>query len=78
MENEPEVEEYSGGEIQEHIGKKTPKFFYFMYVFVFLLGLLWFYLYWNGSHGVLDPEGYWEGLEGAANTRYPFCSSSSK
>jgi hypothetical protein len=76
MENDSyeKVEEYSGGEIQEFVGKKPPKFLYFVYAIVFIIGILWFYWFWNGSSGVLDP-GYWKELEEAANTRYPYCSS---
>ena len=41
------------------------------YIWIPLLGFLMFYLYWNGSQGWLD-RGYWQQLERAANTTYPY------
>lgn len=33
-------------------------------------GILWFWLFWNGSYGWLD-QGYWQQLQRAANTTFP-------
>lgn len=41
-----------------------------MYYILPFWGLLWFWLFWNGSHGPLDP-GYWQQLQRAANTTFP-------
>ena len=38
------------------------------------IGLSVLYLYWNGSHGWLD-RGYWNELQRAANTQYPFTTN---
>ena len=39
--------------------------------FFTILGLIWLYLFWNGSYGWLD-RGYWSQLQRAANTTYPY------
>ena len=39
-----------------------------------IVGLLWFYFFWNGSYGWLD-RGYWQQLQRAANTTFPFDTS---
>lgn len=49
----------------------TPKWLVISNWFFVFLGLLWFYLFWNGSFGFLD-RGYWSQLQRAANTAYPY------
>lgn len=41
------------------------------YVVWIVVGIVGFALYWNGSWGWLD-RGYWEELQRAADTTYPF------
>ena len=48
-----------------------PKWLIFSNWFFVFLGLLWFYLFWNGSIGWFD-RGYWNQLQRAANTAYPY------
>jgi hypothetical protein len=42
----------------------------FFYIVLPIWGVIWLFLYWNGSHGWLD-RGYWHQLEKAANTMFP-------
>lgn len=44
------------------------------YVFWIFFGLMWGVLFWNGSYGWLD-RGYWQELQRAANTTYPFTTT---
>lgn len=44
------------------------------YIFFPILGVVCFFLYWNGSEGFLD-RGFWQQLQRAAQTTYPFHSS---
>lgn len=41
------------------------------YILLPIWGLATLYVFWNGSHGWLD-RGYWDQLQKAANTTYPF------
>ncbi len=36
-----------------------------------VFGIVWFFLFWNGSFGWFD-RGYWKELQEAAATTYPF------
>ena len=49
----------------------VPKWLLVVYLSCVLMGLFWFYSYWNGSHGWLD-RGYWSQLQRAANTTFPY------
>lgn len=49
----------------------VPKWLKWVYVTLPFVGILTFYLYWNGSQGWLD-RGYWQQLQTAANTTFPF------
>lgn len=40
------------------------------YIILPIWGVIWFFLYWNGTSGWLD-RGYWEQLQRAANTTFP-------
>lgn len=51
--------------------RKIPKFLFITYVLVFLGGIWGLIAYWNGSHGWFD-RGYWQQLQQAAGTTYPF------
>jgi hypothetical protein len=59
--------EYYGDQGIVSDNKKVPKWLKWAYVILPIWGILWFYLYWNGSHGWLD-RGYWQQLQQAANT----------
>lgn len=47
-----------------------PKWIIWLIPTLFLWGLLWFFLFWNGSWGWLD-RGHWFKLQQAANTTFP-------
>lgn len=49
----------------------VPLFLKWTYIILPIWGILTFAYYWNGSRGWLD-RGYWEQLQRAANTTYPF------
>ena len=49
---------------------KVPTWLKWNYVVWPIWGVIWFYLYCNGSHGWLD-RGYWHELQVAANTTFP-------
>lgn len=50
---------------------KVPHWLKWVYIIMPIWGLIWFYLYWNGSEGWLD-RGYWGELQKAANTTTPY------
>lgn len=52
----------------------VPTWLIVSYIFWPIFGLVWFYLFWNGSWGWLD-RGYWQQLQRAANTTIPFETS---
>jgi hypothetical protein len=65
-----EIEEYGDpGILSAHA--PVPRWLTYNYIFWILWGIVAFGLYWNGSHGWLD-RGYWQQLQRAANTTYPF------
>lgn len=71
MSDEYEVIHYSDGEIEEFKATPVPKFLKWVYLILPIWGIVWFWLYWDGSAGWLD-KGHWFQLEKAANTTYPF------
>ena len=68
--HDPDIEYYGEAGIES---KDAPVPFWLKvnYVFWILWGIVWFYYFWNGSYGWLD-RGYWNELQRAANTVYPF------
>lgn len=71
MENDREKEEehldfYADGSLVS-ADAKVPKWLKWVYIIMPLWGILWFFLFWNGSTGWLD-RGYWGELQKAANT----------
>lgn len=48
-----------------------PKWLIATYIIVFLIGIMWLYMFWEGSCGWFD-RGYWFELQKAANTTYPW------
>ena len=50
---------------------KPPTWLVFSNWFFTFLGIVWFFLFWNGSFGWFD-RGYWSELQRAANTTYPY------
>ncbi|HEV8052748.1 MAG TPA: hypothetical protein VGP47_09645, partial [Parachlamydiaceae bacterium] len=52
----------------------VPKWLLFVNFSCVALGLLWLFLFWNGSYGWLD-RGYWSELQRAANTTYPYTTT---
>lgn len=64
-----ELEEY-GDEGITSLNAPVPKWLKFNYIFWPLWGVVWFYMFWNGSAGWFD-RGYWNELQKAANTTFP-------
>lgn len=52
----------------------VPKWLIGVNAFCVIIGLLGFYFFWNGSQGWLD-RGYWNELQRAANTTFPFTTT---
>lgn len=50
---------------------KVPLWLKMTYIILPIWGIISFCIYWNGSHGWLD-RGYWQQLQRAANTTFPF------
>lgn len=71
MNAENEIEEYSGDKDIATKDAPVPIWLKFNYVFWVLWGIVWFYFLWNGSYGWFD-RGYWNELQRAAGTVYPF------
>lgn len=70
-ENEKDdVETYGDEYIASYHGGNVPGWLKFNYAFWIAWGIVWFFLYWNGSWGFLD-RGYWHQLQRAANTTFP-------
>jgi len=72
LQERPELEEIvSYGDPQIRSGDaKISGWLKFVFFILPIWGILWFYLYWNGSYGWLD-RGYWQELQRAANTTFP-------
>lgn len=49
----------------------VPRWLIVNYIIWPIIGLVCFFLYWNGSWGWLD-RGYWSELQRAADTVYPY------
>jgi hypothetical protein len=70
---DPEIA-YYGDEGIESKDAPIPFWLKFNYVFWILWGVVAFYYFWNGSYGWFD-RGYWNELQRAANTVYPFTTT---
>lgn len=64
-----ELEEYGDPGIAS-FDAPIPKWLKFNYIFWPLWGIVWFFMFWNGSSGWFD-RGYWQQLQRAANTTFP-------
>lgn len=69
-----DVEEY-GDEGIASGNAPVPFFLKFNYVIWILFGIVWFYLFWNGSAVPFFDRGYWFELQKAANTTIPFLNA---
>jgi len=74
-ENEPgkehsELELYGDDRIAS-LDAPVPFFLKFNYIFWIILGIIWFFLFWNGSTVSYFDRGYWHELQEAANTTFP-------
>jgi hypothetical protein len=67
------LEEYADGSIKTD-DKPVPWELILLYSVLPFWGILWFWLYWNGSWGWLDG-GSWEELQKAANTTFPYVNA---
>lgn len=68
--NHEELEDYGDPNILS-ADAKVPMWLKLTYILLPIWGIVSFAIYWNGSRGWLD-RGYWEQLQRAANTTYPF------
>jgi hypothetical protein len=68
-EEQKEIEYFAGGLISSK-NEKVPKWLFYLYILSIAWGIVWFFLYWNGSTGWIDRGG-WHRLQKAANTVYP-------
>lgn len=64
-----ESEEY-GDEYIVSNNAPVPRWLKFNYVLWILFGIIWFYLFWNGSTVPYFDRGYWFELQKAANTTF--------
>ena len=62
------VVHYGRDEVDEYDDVGIPTFLKITYLILPIWGILWFYSFWNGSHGWLD-RGYWQELERVAKTK---------
>lgn len=67
--DEQEITEYGDPGIRSGEAK-IPKWLIATYILLPLWGIVWWYFFWNGSYGWLDP-GHWNELQRAANTTFP-------
>lgn len=67
--DEDHIDYYGDENISSYHGI-VPKWLVIQYIFWIAFGLVWLWLYWNGSWGYLD-RGYWQQLQRAANTTFP-------
>lgn len=67
---EDSLENYGDDSISSYHGI-VPAWLKFQYFFWIAWGIVWFFLYWNGSWGYVD-RGYWQQLQRAAQTTFPF------
>jgi hypothetical protein len=68
--NVESIEEY-GDEGIASLDAPVPKWLKFNYVLWIVFGLIWFYLFCNGSTVSYFDRGYWFELQKAANTTFP-------
>ena len=69
MKEDDHVELYGDAQIAS-AHNKVPWWLIVNYIVWPLWGIIWFYLYWNGSWGWLD-RGSWKELQTAAKTTFP-------
>lgn len=65
-----ELEEYGDDRIASR-DAPVPRWLIVNYIIWPIFGVVWFYYFFNGSYGWLD-RGYWQELQRAANTTYPY------
>lgn len=70
-EQEQNETEFYGDQYIASQNAPVPAWLQYSYVFWLVVGLAAGIIYWNGSWGWLD-RGYWQQLQRAANTTYPF------
>lgn len=73
---EEELEFYGDGSITS-ANAPVPGWLKWVYVIMPIWGFVWFFLFWNGSWGWFD-RGYWQELQQAANTTYPYVNADAK
>jgi hypothetical protein len=69
-ENEEDVFNYGDERIASAHNKVSP-FLKAVYIIMPIWGIIWWFLYWNGTSGWLD-RGYWQQLQRANSSAYPF------
>jgi len=68
--DDDDLDIYADGSITS-ADAKVPRWLKWVYVVLPIWGVLWFFMYCNGSSGWLD-RGYWGELQKAANTTTPY------
>lgn len=71
-----EIEEYGEESINSY-DRPVPRWLLITYIILPIWGVFCFYYYWNGSEGWLD-RGYWNQLQRAANTTFPYTDTDDK
>lgn len=64
-----DIDHYGDEYISSYHGT-VPRWLKYQYILWVVWGVVWFWMYWNGSWGYLD-RGYWQQLQRAANTTFP-------
>lgn len=68
--HDKDLDIYADGSITS-ADAKVPHWLKWVFVIMPIWGVLWFYIFWNGSNGWFD-RGYWNELQKAANTTTPY------
>lgn len=69
------MENYEDVGVPDQNDTKIPKWLMMSYLFWIVIGLICFYLFWDGSWGWFD-RGHWHQLQEAARTTPPYELSS--
>jgi hypothetical protein len=72
-----EVDTYGDTQITS-LHNDAPKWLKWLYVLLPIWGIIWFYMFWNGSTVPFFDRGYWHQLQEAANTTFPSINQDDK
>lgn len=74
IDQEPSELEFYADEGISSLDAPVPFWLKCNYVFWVIFGIIWFFMFWNGSTVSFFDRGYWHELQEAANTTYPYPS----